>query len=55
MDDLFLKRVLFEWQGIVRKNRRIAESKSLKEIANCSVNLLIFQRLVPVLFYDPLP
>jgi len=35
--------------GIVRKNRRIAEIASLKEIADCAVNLLIFQRWVPVL------
>ena len=35
--------------GIVRKNRRIAEIASLKEITDCVTNLLIFQRLVPVL------
>jgi hypothetical protein len=48
MDDLFLKRVLFE-RLIVRKNRRIAEIASLKEIENCMANLLIFQKLIPVL------
>jgi hypothetical protein len=35
--------------GIVRKNRRIAEIASLKEITNCIVNSLILQRLVSVL------
>jgi len=35
--------------GIVRKNRRIAKIASLKEIEDCMANLLIFQRLIPVL------
>ena len=34
---------------IVRKNRRIAEIASSKEIEDCMANLLIFQRLIPVL------
>jgi hypothetical protein len=35
--------------GIVRKNRRIAEIASLKEIEYCMETLLIFQKLIPVL------
>jgi len=50
MDDLFLKWVLFEWLRDRYKEQAFAEIKSLQEIANCAMNLLIFQRLVPVLF-----
>jgi hypothetical protein len=35
--------------GIVRKNRHIAKIASLKEIKDCMANLLIFQKLIPVL------
>jgi len=44
MDDLFLKRVLFEWFRDRLKEQAHAEITSLKEIADCVTNLLIFQR-----------
>ena len=49
MDDLFLKRVLFEWLRDRQKEQAHAEIASLKEIADFTLNLLIFQRLIPVL------
>jgi hypothetical protein len=49
MDDLFLKRVLFEWPRDRWKEQAHAEIVSLKEIKDCMANLLIFQRLIPVL------
>ena len=49
MDDLFLKRVLFEWLRDRWKEQAHAEIASLKEIKDCMANLLIFQRLIPVL------
>ena len=49
MDDLFLKRVLFEWLSDRWKEQTHAEIASLKEIKDCMANLLIFQRLIPVL------
>jgi hypothetical protein len=49
MDDLFLKRVLFEWLRDRRKEEVHAEIASLKEIIDPTVNSLILQRLVSVL------
>jgi len=49
MDDLFLKRVLFEWLRDREKEQAHAEIASLKQITDCVTNLLIFQRWVPVL------
>ena len=49
MDDLFLKRVLFEWLRDRQKEQAHTEIASLKEITDCTENLLIFNRLVPVL------
>ena len=49
MDDLFLKRVLFEWLRDRWKEQAHAEIVSLKEIKDCMANLLIFQRLISVL------
>jgi hypothetical protein len=49
MDDLFLKRVLFEWLRDRYKEQAHAETPSLKEIADRVANPLIFQRWVPVL------
>jgi hypothetical protein len=49
MDDLFLKRVLFEWHRDRYKEQAHAEIASLKEIEDCRANLLIFQRLIPAL------
>ena len=49
MDDLFLNRVLFEWFRDREKEQTHAEITSLKEIADRTVNLLIFQRLISVL------
>ena len=49
MDDLFLKRVLFEWLRDRYKEQANIEITSLNEIADCVTNLFIFQRLAPVL------
>jgi hypothetical protein len=49
MDDLILKRVLFEWLRDRLKEQTHAEIASLKGIKNFMANLLIFQRLIPVL------
>ena len=49
MDDLFLKRVLFEWLRDRWKEQAQDEIAYLKEIKDCMANLLIFQRLIPVL------
>jgi len=49
MDDLFLKRVLFEWLRDRQKEQAHTEIASLKEIEDCMANLLTFQRLIPVL------
>ena len=49
MDDLFLKRVLFEWLRGRQKEQAHDEIVSLKEIADRVANRLIFQRQVPVL------
>ena len=49
MDDLFFKRVLFEWLRDRRKEEVHAEIVSLKEIIDPTVNSLILQRLVSVL------
>ncbi len=49
MDNLFLKRVLFEWLRDRKKEQAHAEIASFKEIEDCMANLLIFQRLIPVL------
>ena len=49
MDDLFLKRVLFEWLRDRYKEQANTEITSLNEIADCVTNLFIFQRLAPVL------
>ena len=50
MDNLFLNRVLFEWLRDRWKEQAHAEITSLKEIEDFAGNLLIFQRLIPVLF-----
>jgi hypothetical protein len=50
MDDLFLKRVLFEWLRDRWKEQAQDEIAYLKEIKDCMTNLWIFQRLIPVLF-----
>jgi len=55
MDDFFLKRVLFEWLRNRLKEQAHAEIVSLKEIEDSMAHLLIFQRLIPVLFLRPLP
>jgi hypothetical protein len=49
MDDLFLKRVLFEWLRDRYKEQAHSEIISLKDMADRVANLLIFQRQVPVL------
>ena len=49
MDDPLLKRVLSEWIRDRKKERAEAETKSLKKITDRTENLLIFQRLFPVL------
>ena len=49
MDDLFLKRVLFEWLRDRWKEQAQDEIASLKEIKDYMANQLIFQRLIPVL------
>jgi hypothetical protein len=54
MDGLFLKRVLFEWLRDRYKEQAHADIASLKEIKDCMENLLIFQRLIPVLSLRPL-
>jgi uncharacterized membrane protein YdjX (TVP38/TMEM64 family) len=45
----FLKRVLFEWLRDRLKEQAYAEIAFLKEVEDCLANLLIFQRLIPVL------
>jgi hypothetical protein len=49
MDDLFFKRVLFEWLRDRYKEQVHTDIGSLRGIEDRMVNLLIFQRLIPVL------
>ena len=49
MDDLLLKRVLFEWLRDRQKEQAHAEIASLRKFEDDMANLLMFQRLIPVL------
>ena len=48
MDDLFLKRVLFEWLRDRWKEQAYDDITSLK-IIDCTINPMILGRLIPVL------